>query len=209
MLTRRQLIATGAVALAFSTVLLRRHRAHAATLRYQVTRSEEEWRRLLTPEQYDVLRKAGTERRYTSALLNEHRAGTFNCAGCDPTIFSSFSANTKFESGTGWPSFWAPLYGAVDETEDRSLGAVPYGGVVPQLRQPPRPRLRRWPEAHRLSLLHERRRLELRAGCRLTPHKGTAACVCAYSADRNASSAARSGSAKRRNASIAASPSPA
>ena len=72
MLTRRQLIATGAVALAFSTVLLRRHRAHAATLRYQVTRSEEEWRRLLTPEQYDVLRKAGTERRYTSALLNEH-----------------------------------------------------------------------------------------------------------------------------------------
>ncbi len=121
MLTRRRLISTGIAGLAFSAGLSTRERAKAAVSPRLVVRSEEEWRKLLTPERYDVLRQARTERPFTSDLLDEHRDGTFNCAGCDPIIFSSFSSATKFDSGTGWPSFWAPLYGAVDEIEDRSF----------------------------------------------------------------------------------------
>jgi len=75
----------------------------------------------LTPAQYNVLRQEGTERPFTSPLLDEHRAGTFACAGCDLPLYSS---KTKYDSGTGWPSFWEPLPGAVDETEDRAFGMV-------------------------------------------------------------------------------------
>ena len=71
--------------------------------------------------QYDILRKHGTERPYSSPLLKEHRKGIFACAGCDLPLFSS---DTKFESGTGWPSFWQPLDNAVGETKDRSLGML-------------------------------------------------------------------------------------
>ncbi len=88
---------------------------------YEITHTDEEWRKLLTPAQYQVLRQEGTEIPFTSPLLHEHRAGTFECAGCDLALFSS---KTKFDSGTGWPSFWAPLEGAVDESEDRSFGMV-------------------------------------------------------------------------------------
>src|SRR5262249_31572718 len=80
--------------------------------------SDGEWRQRLTNQQYIVLRKAGTERPFTSPLLNEHRKGVFGCAGCDQDLFSS---ETKFESGTGWPSFWAPLQNAVGTEEDRSF----------------------------------------------------------------------------------------
>jgi peptide-methionine (R)-S-oxide reductase len=68
--------------------------------------SESEWRKKLSSSQYRILREAGTERAFTSALLKEKRAGTFVCAGCDLPLFSS---ETKFESGTGWPSFWQPI----------------------------------------------------------------------------------------------------
>jgi len=80
--------------------------------------SDEEWRARLAPETFKVLRKHGTERPGTSPLNDEKRAGTFVCAGCHQALFPS---GTKYESGSGWPSFWAPLEGAVDTTTDRSL----------------------------------------------------------------------------------------
>jgi peptide-methionine (R)-S-oxide reductase len=81
--------------------------------------NDDEWRVKLTPEQFHVLRKHGTERAGTSSLNGEHRAGTFRCAGCGQDLFTS---DTKFDSGTGWPSFWAPLANAVETTTDRTLG---------------------------------------------------------------------------------------
>ena len=86
---------------------------------FAVTKTDEEWRKQLTPEQYQVLREHGTERPGSCALLQEKRAGTFSCAGCGQPLFV---ANRKFESGTGWPSFFAPLDGALGSTEDRAFG---------------------------------------------------------------------------------------
>ena len=123
MLTRRSIVyvsVAGVAALGLGR-LARPHAEKAAAHAYEVTHTEAEWRKLLTPAQYDVLREEGTERPFTSGLLAEHRAGTFACSGCDLPLFSS---TTKFESGTGWPSFWAPLTGAVDEDEDRTFGMV-------------------------------------------------------------------------------------
>jgi peptide-methionine (R)-S-oxide reductase len=88
---------------------------------FDVVKSDEEWRRILTPEQYAVLRGHATERPGSCALLAEHRPGTFTCAGCGRPLFV---ADRKFESGTGWPSFFAPLEGAVGTTTDRSSGMV-------------------------------------------------------------------------------------
>jgi peptide-methionine (R)-S-oxide reductase len=85
---------------------------------FAVALSEEEWRQKLTPEQFQVLRKHGTERAGTSQLNQEKRDGRFLCAGCGKEVFG---AATKFESGTGWPSFYEPLEGAVGTTADRSL----------------------------------------------------------------------------------------
>ncbi len=82
-------------------------------------KNDEEWQTKLTPEQFRVLRKHGTERAGTSPLNKEHRAGVFRCAGCGQELFTS---ETKFDSGTGWPSFWAPVAEAVETTTDRTLG---------------------------------------------------------------------------------------
>ena len=87
--------------------------------KFEVTRTEAEWRKLLDANQFAVLRQEGTERPYTSPLNDEHRAGTFSCAGCALDLFSS---KTKFDSHTGWPSFWKPLDKAVGEHTDRSFG---------------------------------------------------------------------------------------
>jgi peptide-methionine (R)-S-oxide reductase len=85
--------------------------------RFPVEKPDEEWRRLLTPEQYRVLRKHATERPWSSPLNKEKRRGVYHCAGCGQPLFSS---ETKFESGTGWPSFWAPIEGAIGTSIDRS-----------------------------------------------------------------------------------------
>ena len=88
---------------------------------YEVSRSEDEWRQILTKEQYEVMRAHGTERPGSCALLNEKRPGTFVCAGCRQPLFLS---KTKFESGTGWPSFNEPVPGATEVSEDRSYGMI-------------------------------------------------------------------------------------
>ena len=80
--------------------------------------SEDEWRQRLTPEQFKVLRKEGTERPFTSPLDKEYGEGTYVCAGCDLALFSS---ETKFNSGTGWPSFWAPIEGHIGTKTDFKL----------------------------------------------------------------------------------------
>jgi peptide-methionine (R)-S-oxide reductase len=95
-------------------------RANAASsASFEVTHSNAEWRALLTPEQFNVLRQEGTERPFTSPLDREKRNGTFSCAGCDLELFSS---KAKFDSGTGWPSFWQPLPNAVNDTSHATMG---------------------------------------------------------------------------------------
>jgi peptide-methionine (R)-S-oxide reductase len=84
---------------------------------FEVVKTDEEWRRQLTPEQYHVMREHGTERPGSCALLHEKRAGTFSCAACGLPLFKS---GPKFESGTGWPSFFEPIEDAVRSTVDRS-----------------------------------------------------------------------------------------
>ena len=88
---------------------------------FDVTKTEEEWKRQLTPEQFYVLRKHGTERAFSSPLDKQYAAGTYACAGCELPLFSS---TTKFNSGTGWPSFDAPLDNAIATTTDRSFFMV-------------------------------------------------------------------------------------
>ena len=115
MLTRRTAL-SGLAAIASANLLASRGaRAQEA----HIVRTDADWRSTLTPDQYAVLRKEGTERPFTSPLLHEERKGVFACAGCSSDLFSSA---TKFDSGTGWPSFWAPLDNAVDNHQDKSWG---------------------------------------------------------------------------------------
>jgi peptide-methionine (R)-S-oxide reductase len=93
--------------------------AEKATGTFEIEKTEAEWRAQLTPQQYEILRNQGTERPWSSPLLKEHRKGIFACAGCDLPLFSS---DTKFDSGTGWPSFFKALDNAVGTTEDRAFG---------------------------------------------------------------------------------------
>lgn len=116
MMTRRNLLASSAIGLIAGRIT-----ASPAAETFAVTHSDVEWRKLLTPVQYAVLRESATERPFTSPLLNEHRRGTFACAGCELGLFSS---DMKFESGTGWPSFWAPLDKAVGTTQDTNFGVI-------------------------------------------------------------------------------------
>ena len=87
--------------------------------KFEITLSDAQWKAKLSPAAYNVLRHEGTETPYTSPLNGEHRAGIFSCGGCG---LPAFSSKTKFESGTGWPSFWAPLANAVGKRTDSSLG---------------------------------------------------------------------------------------
>ncbi|MDX3910879.1 MAG: peptide-methionine (R)-S-oxide reductase MsrB [Sphingobium sp.] len=91
----------------------------AGAAKYPLTLTPAQWKAKLTPQQYAILREASTERPFTSPLNKEHRTGTFLCAGCDRKLFSS---KTKFDSGTGWPSFWKPLPRAIGTDKDTMLG---------------------------------------------------------------------------------------
>ena len=102
---------------AMSRSLFGGDRAQAET--FEIVKSEAEWKQLLTPEQFRVLRQHGTERSFTSPLNDEHRRGVFGCAGCALALFAS---DAKFDSGTGWPSFMAPIKGAVGTSRDWSMG---------------------------------------------------------------------------------------
>ncbi|NJN39391.1 MAG: peptide-methionine (R)-S-oxide reductase MsrB [Acaryochloridaceae cyanobacterium CSU_3_4] len=93
-------------------------KAGIATKEFEVTKTEAEWRKILTPEQFYILRDHGTERAGTSPLDKNYAKGTYVCAACDLPLFTS---ETKFDSGTGWPSFYAPIAGAIATSTDQSL----------------------------------------------------------------------------------------
>ena len=117
-LDRRAMLGLGGAAAA-GLLLFGRTGSASASLRFSVNRTPAEWRRMLGPQRYAVLREAATEHAFTSPLLKEHRKGMFVCAGCALPLFNSA---TKFESGTGWPSFYQPLENAVGTTTDRTFG---------------------------------------------------------------------------------------
>ena len=116
----RSTVLTGLTGLA-ALALARTGRAGAAQVK--VTHTDAEWRKILSPEAYEVMRHDGTEVAFTSPLDHETRAGLYSCAGCDLPLFSS---KTKFDSGTGWPSFWQPLPHAIATRVDSS----PFGRVT-------------------------------------------------------------------------------
>ena len=120
MMARRLLTAGGVAGIVAALAMPRWVRSPRAEA-FEVVHTDAEWRRLLTPGQYAVLREAATERPFTSPLLHEERHGLFACTGCD---LDAFSSTTKFDSGTGWPSFWDALPKAVGASRDASFGMI-------------------------------------------------------------------------------------
>ena len=119
MMTKRNFLLGGLAALGVGTAAkLSGDKSSASAGTFPFTKTDAEWRQTLTPAQYQVLREHGTERAGSSPLDKEHRPGTFCCAGCGQKLFAS---ETKFNSGTGWPSFHTPLPGAVGTSEDSSF----------------------------------------------------------------------------------------
>ena len=123
-MNRRAFVSTAAAAAAGIALGVRAKTARSADAaatdtHYEVVHTDAEWRKLLTPEQYAVLRQQWTEDAFSSPLDAEKRAGTYSCAGCRLALFSS---KTKVDSGTGWPSFYEPLHDAVLTQRDESLG---------------------------------------------------------------------------------------
>ena len=118
----RRFVLTGAAGAAVLGLMFKNRQATAtetsAAQDAEIVKTDAEWRQLLPPERYEILRKHGTEPPGSSPLNHEKRKGIFACAGCDLPLYSS---ETKFESGTGWPSFWKPLDGAVGTQTDRSF----------------------------------------------------------------------------------------
>lgn len=120
MMTRRTAF-VGLAAMSASVLALRAFGTAGAAQSgetFEIVKTPEEWRKVLTPKQYYVLRDHGTERPFSSPLDREKRAGTFHCAACDLPLYSS---ETKYDSGTGWPSFWKPLDNAIGTRQDRSF----------------------------------------------------------------------------------------
>jgi peptide-methionine (R)-S-oxide reductase len=119
MMARRLFLTSSTIGLATAFATPWWVSAARAAAAFEVTHSEAEWRKLLTPERFAVLREAATERPFSSPLDHEERKGIYACAGCDLDLYSSA---TKFDSGTGWPSFWQPLKNAVINSDDTSFG---------------------------------------------------------------------------------------
>jgi peptide-methionine (R)-S-oxide reductase len=117
------LLVSASVFTALAAIGLRRLRPASAAAApagsYKIVHTDAQWRKILSPAAYGVLRQAGTEPPFTSPLLHEEREGIFNCAGCALPLYSS---KTKFDSGTGWPSFWDHLPQAVETSDDESFG---------------------------------------------------------------------------------------
>lgn len=111
-MNRRDLIATGSAAALFSGL------GHAAWAKFEITRTDAEWRAMLTKQQYNVMRREGTERAFSSPLDKNYAAGIYHCRGCDLPLYSS---EAKYDSGTGWPSFWKSLPNAIGTKADRKL----------------------------------------------------------------------------------------
>jgi peptide-methionine (R)-S-oxide reductase len=122
MTTRRHLLTTGGLASVAAVLGLSAARAEAET--FEVTHSDADWKRMLPPDSYEVLRHARTERAGTSPLDKNYRKGAYSCRGCDLPLYSS---TTKFDSGTGWPSFWQPLPNA---TAKSAGGGLMYGTEI-------------------------------------------------------------------------------
>lgn len=125
-MNRRDFLLSGAAGVAFvagASALVRMGKPEPARAAetFAVTKTDAQWRAILSEAAYTVLRKEGTEYPGTSPLLQEHRKGIFSCAGCDLPVYSS---ETKFESGTGWPSFWQALPNGIATREDTTLGMV-------------------------------------------------------------------------------------
>ena len=119
MFTRRDFTKAGlAIALAAPLTRMTAHAAEEKTMTFEVTKTEAEWKKILTPEQFQVLRKHGTERAGTSPLDKTYAPGTYDCAGCDLPVYPS---ETKFDSGTGWPSFYKPLDNAIGTSVDKGF----------------------------------------------------------------------------------------
>ena len=110
--SRRNVLLAGAAAIAASWGLWRASAGAGEKKTFEITRTDEEWRRILTPQQFRVLREHGTERPFTSPLNDNKAAGVYACAGCDLPLYPSA---TKYDSGTGWPSFWAAI-------DDKNIG---------------------------------------------------------------------------------------
>src|SRR6201986_5286008 len=121
MIDRRILLASVASLLGLAAFRWLRASPAQAAEKFEVEKTDAEWRAQLTPQQYEILRKEGTERPNSSPLLKEHRKGIFACAGCALPLFSS---ETKFESGTGWPSFYQPLDNGVGNHSDSPLAMM-------------------------------------------------------------------------------------
>ena len=117
----------------------------------KVHKTEAEWRELLTPEQFQIMREKGTERAFSGPLNGNKKDGIYHCAACDAPLFTS---DKKFDSGSGWPSFWLPVSpDAIEATEDNTHG-MRRVEVTWHLRGPSRPRLPGWTQAHGDALLH-------------------------------------------------------
>lgn len=117
-LTRRQLLGSGGLALAAAATIGCSSRSDAAPAKFAIIKTPAEWKKQLGPERYAILRQAGTERPYSSPLNKEKRRGIYACAGCNLPLFPS---SAKYDSGTGWPSFWREFPGNVGYKRDTSM----------------------------------------------------------------------------------------